>query len=303
MYELTHQNNFEPPKKASEVVTGHQLALNYCFSHRDSTLAFFPYSSTAHFINHSSQKPNAQLRWSKNKLHQSQWLDLPPKKLLKKASGLLLDVVATQDISPGDEIRIDYGNDWQNAWNKYVSEWKPQPSAHVSLNSQDNFQNITSTSAVVNVIRTLSEQKTNSYPINIQTACYYHVGDEEKEEGQLEKEEKNDRADLKLYWDLRANHLKESYLRPCDILERTSSLSTTHNSKKYTARIYEYNSDDTEEESIFPLIVHDIPRIAIRFLSKPYMSNQLKKKSFRHFIGIPDDIFPSKWKDIKQKST
>ena len=303
MYELTHQNNFEPPKKASEVVTGHQLALNYCFSHRDSTLAFFPYSSTAHFINHSSQKPNAQLRWSKNKLHQSQWLDLPPKKLLKKASGLLLDVVATQDISPGDEIRIDYGNDWQNAWNKYVSEWKPQPSAHVSLNSQDNFQNITSTSAAVNVIRTLSEQKTNPYPINIQTACYYHVGDEEKEEGQLEKEEKNDRADLKLYWDLRANHLKESYLRPCDILERTSSLSTTHNSKKYTARIYEYNSDDTEEESIFPLIVHDIPRIAIRFLSKPYMSNQLKKKSFRHFIGIPDDIFPSKWKNIKQKST
>ena len=36
----------------------------------------------------------------------------------------------SQDIQPGKELFIDYGQEWVDAWNTYVKEWKPPERSH-----------------------------------------------------------------------------------------------------------------------------------------------------------------------------
>jgi hypothetical protein len=36
----------------------------------------------------------------------------------------MLDVVAVKDIEPDEEIFIDYGSEWEQAWEDHVRKWK-----------------------------------------------------------------------------------------------------------------------------------------------------------------------------------
>jgi len=255
--------DFKLPEFKNKVMT-HQLLLNYCFGHRDSSLLFLPYSSNVLFINHSSQKTNAKLRWSKHKLHKSTWLDLPPKELLKKSSGLIIELIATQDINVGDEIYLDYGKDWEEAWNTHLSKWKQSPQKQKgTIKMVENYDNYY---AEDDVVPTILEQKILSYPKNIQTACVLN--------NSLERH-KNGKTKLKFFW---GGSEDNASLFPCDILER--NLSNT----KFVARFW-------------PFVVHNIPRSAVKFISRVYSSNQSNKNAFRHSISIPDDMIPSRWKD------
>jgi len=284
MYELIF-HELKPPEKSNHFI-GYQLLLNYCFGHMDSPLLFFPYSSSVNFINHSSKKANAEIRWSNNDFHQPEWLHLPPDEIYDKRSGLIFDIIATKDIYPGDEIYIDYGKDWEEAWNTYVSQWKPSPSSYVSLRYFDKFQNVTSTSAKVPIIRTIKEQKVHPYPENIRTGCHYKFENENKKSEYTEA----NKVSLDLYWEREGLILGNEKIISCDVLERKTSFE---NYNYYTVRVYK---DDFDQNDEFPLIVHDVPRVAIEFINHRYTSNQAKKNTFRHFIGIPDDMVPSQWK-------
>ena len=37
----------------------------------------------------------------------------------------MLEFVASRDIQPGEEVFIDYGEEWQNAWDEHVKKWEP----------------------------------------------------------------------------------------------------------------------------------------------------------------------------------
>jgi SET domain-containing protein len=41
------------------------------------------------------------------------------------SAGLAMTFVATQDIQPGEEIFLDYGDSWEKAWNEHVEKWTP----------------------------------------------------------------------------------------------------------------------------------------------------------------------------------
>jgi len=264
MYEFLMKNYTAP--KVTNKMTGFQLLLNYCFGHVDSSLLFLPYSSGIYFINHSSQKPNAKLRWSKHKFHKSSWFVLPPKDLLKKKTRLMLELIATQDIYPGDEIYIDYGKDWEQAWNTYLSNWKQSSQPQTYNDSLKLIDDVPVTKDYVAL--TKMEQKTTPYPHNVRTACV--IGDkyEKAIQGKIK---------LNLYWDS-----SESFMIPCDILERDFT------NTKYVALVHLKVS----------VVIHDIPHTSVKFISRLYTSNQAKNNGFRHSIGIPDEIFPSQWKGV-----
>lgn len=62
-------------EKVMEMV-GHQLLLNYCYGHVNSSLILFPYSPTVNCINHGSiEKANAEIRWSSYPYHKGEWLN------------------------------------------------------------------------------------------------------------------------------------------------------------------------------------------------------------------------------------
>jgi len=117
-------------------VTGYQPWLNYCFGHRSSSLLLCPYSSI--FINHSKE-PNAKIVWSTDPVFHNASILEEPVSIFDNiwSTKLSFEYIAIKDINEGDEILIDYGDEWQEAWDKHVvEEWKPQENAKTYISSQ-----------------------------------------------------------------------------------------------------------------------------------------------------------------------
>lgn len=287
----------------NEEPIGHQLLLNYCFGHVDSKLLLCP-QTNAILINHCSNRqegkeicdgntPNAKIQWA------SGW-DPTTDDWLKKSvpgiasltdygvRGLSLEVVATRDIAPNEEIFIDYGENWEKAWNNHVQNWEApddktyQP--YANINKHD--------------FRTTKELETNPYPSNIEMVCYEGGLIEkytEYEEDDDEEEEDDDDYEV-VDWDAieeLAIDGKERFdcdpedltvfdnLLPCEIVEIGKGTD------EYLVRIF-------LDEKKF--LVDRFPKDSLLLKRKRYSTDQHLQGTFRHFIEISDDIFPEQWK-------
>ncbi|KAL3910590.1 MAG: hypothetical protein SGILL_007635, partial [Bacillariaceae sp.] len=83
---------------------------------------------------------------------------------------------------------------------------------------------------------------------------------------------------------------KEGWFRdykgfPCNILERHDENQT------YDVALQYQENDEWFEER-----VEGVPRKAIVFVDMPYTTDMHLLDTFRHSIGIPDDIMPEAWK-------
>jgi len=253
---------------------GEQLLLNYCYGNPRSSLLLFPYSPVTNFINHNFErsKVNTRIQWSKLATHKEEWLELSVEEVLSKQyAGLVMEFIATRDISEGEEIFIDYGNSWEDAWMNHVDNWNPANNAedHVPvelLNKEDE-------------IMTLEEQKSKPYPQNALLLCI-------------------------LPKDLISN-VDQNKTNEVDWYETFYTLNTIEYSEKCS--IFErYQSPDTNEtlyKAAIPkevnILVNNLPRRAIQFVDRPYTANQHGDGVFRQEIGIPDAIFPLKWRDLE----
>ena len=127
----TYQFSLNHPgkqRKLSSKRLGHQLLLNYCYGHQDSSsLVFFPYAPVVNMLNHGGENTNARIKWSNYSWHQTNWLtNTSAKDILSKGrSGLLFDIVATKPIQSGGEVFLDYGREWKEAWERQVDSWDP----------------------------------------------------------------------------------------------------------------------------------------------------------------------------------
>ena len=101
-------------------VSGHELIMNYCFGHPDSELMFVPYSPVVNYINHDGKNPNTKIQWTEES---KALLELHPIDVLEQHGGSLrLEYVALRDIGPEEEITIDYGTAWAEAWEAYQKD-------------------------------------------------------------------------------------------------------------------------------------------------------------------------------------
>jgi hypothetical protein len=72
-----------------------------------------------------------------------EWLEQPLDEWIDLLhAGLMFDYVAIRDIEPGEEIFLDYGDDWATAWDYHVANWKPPEDADryidaVTLNERE----------------------------------------------------------------------------------------------------------------------------------------------------------------------
>jgi len=174
-------------------LVGHQLLLNYCYGHKDSSLLFFPYSPSINFINHGMNKEdiNAKIRWSTYPYHKKEWLDLSLQDMKDQLhTGLMFDIVATRDIQRGEEILLDYGSDWVESWKEHANEWRIQMDEEEDEESIHQF-NMTDrldkpTTVDLNIIhkhpivRTEAEQQDDPYPPYIMTRCRFEPPSKEK---------------------------------------------------------------------------------------------------------------------------
>lgn len=267
--------HYHGQEKTEERVDTEQILLNYCFGHPESSLVFFPYSSSVHYINHDGVNPNAYLKWSQS--------DMNSKEILQKDvddvyTGLILEVVALRDINIGEEVTIDYGPDWQNAWHDHVDSWSLSK-GEIEINPQSVTKIMNVKSCDKKPIRTIEEQNEEPYPSCIRTACFSPSLNEQ----------------LNVTW----SYTKTDYenIRFCDITERIYN----NDNYWYTAKIYpqEHDQDekvDTNAEHVMTFIPHQ----AVFFIHDEYCSDIHLDNVFRQPIGVPVGLYPEKWLDMKK---
>ena len=276
-------------RQDGSIVQSTQLLQNYCFGHLNSSLLLYPYSHHVNFINHNSISPNAKLKWWKGS-H-----DYFNRSLLElqqsSSSQLMLELVATRTIDEGEEIYIDYGEEWESAWLEHVKSWHPRTEdlEHISaqmMNKDDSYD----------ILPTHREQQQMSrklFPEDVFTSCYYHYSPIKS--GSLTTTQSSSPIKSVVEW--KKEMIASRNLRPCIILDREKAICDD----KYIYTVQAMNRPTLDEKDRIPKghvhIVKNIPRHAIVFSDKTYTSDQHLEGAFRKekSLGI---LFPDQWKDL-----
>jgi hypothetical protein len=247
---------------------GHQLLLNYCYGHSSSSLVFFPYSPVVNFINHSKE-PNVKLQWS-SRMARKEWLQLSTEELLEHdhSAGLMMEFVALKDIQEGEEIVVDYGSPWEQAYKEFQFEddrngdWK----------EAEELREIE--------ILPKEHDKHNPLPDNVMTVCWIP----DVEDMTAVPGEKNSYQWSKM----RTKYL--DYTNECSILQVRQKVPPLY------LPMYDVKYKLSKKESI---IVKSLPRRAIEIVDRPYTKSQYRRNTFRHEIHLPDDMIPIGWRDLE----
>lgn len=249
-----------------------QLLLNYCFGHAESSLLLCPYGLLTALINHSHKKPNAKIQWAKEMRH-PEWLNMTLREWGGIThTGLSFDFVALRDIQEDEEILIDYGEEWERAWQEHAQSYDPPRQTYVPAYELNKMEDLR--------IRTIEEESYEIY--GVYTYCretYFEFS--------------GVKAKLKP-----AMHDGKEGLFPCRIIRRI-------NDDKYIAEIF----DRKYTESVAGEIPHDtvkqvlfnIPRDAFVFRDAQYHREHHQTWSFRYDMRIPDSMFPDAWRNLKKR--
>ena len=275
------------------------LLFNYCWGHSHSNVLLFPYSSLVNYINHGKEEvANVELRWSTMDGHQEEWLRLPADKILfKQRAGLVMEFVAKRNIQEGEEILVNYGSIWEEAWDNHISSWIPPIRSELyisaaTMNSQDNHIHL----------RTLREREIDPYPDNIHLYCLL------PDDFFINAEKSNDpsQEDEYTWWYPDSTNETDTFTaskstdrRECEILDRIKLKSCLESEGDYF--LYKVTMKSKSHFDKMPhdvsLVVTDVPRAAIQFADKPYTLDEFMKGTFREHMYLPDEMFPDAWID------
>lgn len=278
-----------------------QLLMNYCFGHPNTSLLLCPYSTGVNYINHNKSQANLRIKWTSDGAlgHNESYLHLPPWHFdyMKKVP-LAIDYVATKDIRAGEELFLDYGDHYEEAWAFFVREWEPSPDwASYMPASQINDEEL--------VIRTADEQISEPYPDNVMLHCHSTLerySMDELEEYGVEIGSIDHLETLFAWVDQDTASIDYGY--PCEVVKR--HFNEASDSFVYDVRfnveipveISELGDDKEQEESqVFTYERVRVPRPALKFLDRQGTTDMYLKTAFRHAIGLPDDMLPDEWRD------
>jgi len=243
------------------------LIINYSFGHRNSTVIITPYGGMVNYINHDKKRANVKLRWPLGEMvaHKPDWLtkDVPFLRDTVDKIGLSFEYIALRDIKEGEEIFMDYGNEWEEAWKDHVANWAPPEGAQDYLHTSEWAED--------EVLRTEKEVETNPYPPNFITMCHdsYRVG----EDGHYE------------------------WIRPLRTgPERFYCTVTGRSDGEHP--VYTVDLQLSEEESIE---VRNVEREGIFLYDEAFSDDWHLPGVFRHPIAIPDDIMPASWMNLPEE--
>lgn len=309
-----------------------QIIVNYCFGHKNSTILLFPYSSNVAYINHHATDYNTEVRWAKdfNFYHHDEWRNKSLEYLEEQwTSGMMLEFIALRDIHVGEEVLINYGNEWQKAWDEHVQKWQP-------TNPENDHNNLTLWTVFTEsnngkrgyvrseelnnevTIQTMEERIDDPLPHGIYSMCTINVNhDTAYLFAPMTTPFFKRRIDPGI--DMREDS-DDRHIHACTVTER-------YNITESNRRLWEEKDMDSGDEDEFDYLaqfdegqyrytvridiqkqgidggsiievheVMDVPRSTIAFVNGPYTSDVFLKNAFRHEMMLQDDIFPEAWK-------
>ena len=301
-----------------------QLLLNYCLGHQNTSLLLCP-NTNAVLLNHCSDrrpdihpcgkvhsKPNAKYQWAKWDKDTAVWLNLTVSEMKRQGGrGLSLDVVATRDIEEGEEVFVDYGLSWESAWDEHIKKWEPP----VFKNKKwTTAKELNKSLGPLEFSRDLSAQYiTNDSHDSLFTGCYYPYYDDDYDDDEgtwSSLEDENilwqdlpiDEAIQKYGADYDASVFaidengtySDGQFWPCVVVDKDEEQDN------YIVRIIQsdFHEETIWEKKKLPNIIMNYPRSSIRHFYKPYKSDIHLPGVFRHYMELPDDLFPEIWKNL-----
>lgn len=281
--------------RSNRVTTPQQdLVLNYCFGAPASSLYLCPYSAGINYINHNQTLANVRVQWASHSSmgHDDRNFDISPSRLdsIHGKSSLVFDYIVTKDIAKDEEIFLDYGDEFEQAWNRHVAAWQPDDQWESYISAGELNQVVRNNNIF---FRTEEEQVTDPYPANIVVRCHPSLGQKTMKDllrfGLRYNNQKH--MDSLFPWCEEENHtLNCGY--PCTIKNR---VPTKHG--------FTYDVTITVEDSsgnVAHVERTNLPKEAIRFFDRPHTSDIYLKSTFRHAIGIPNEMVPPVWRDLSQ---
>lgn len=259
-----------------------QLLLNFCLGHANSTILLSPYGPVFNVINHNQTLANVRLQWAlpERSNHHPELLEKNISHFFEeRSSKLAMELIALRDIQPDEEIFLDYGDEWEAAWQDHLSNWKPEPDADQYISADEMNRNNPEE------LKTEFEQLIDPYPSNV--AIVFDSTFQNRRWVSAFKRKK----DISRF-------RKSGNNVPCEILD----YKMVDSRRLYTIALLEEVEDDDDEEEERLVLVEEMPRAAFSFEDKPYTADMFLTNAFRHDIRIPDDIFPDAWKNIKPKA-
>jgi SET domain len=276
-----------------------QLVLNYCYGSRDSSILLCPYGGGVNYINHNKTLQNVRVEWATNfdivhnatAVREGTIADFE----VSNRPQLAFQYIATRDIPAGEELYMDYGDEWETAWLDHVATYRQRSSSTDPYVSAQLFNSEFGDKPV----RTEREQQMDPYPTNLQMRCHRAllVG--------------SPPVTIPTYrivyrWSDR------DYGLPCRVLDRfvepagedlqgetrppaAGLLYTIH--VEWLADEGEIGSPDATRTLTW-IERTDVPRSAIRFFDVPGTTDLNQPAAFRHHVGIPDEIFPPQWRNL-----
>jgi SET domain len=261
----------------------YQILINYCFGHPESTILLCPYGAGVNYINANRTKANVKVQWAQdgNTNHNSSWLDTKPEDMeWVHKTMLAMDYVALRDIKKGEELFLDYGNSWEQAWEAHVKAWE-------AVTEREEYISSTQYNAIHSSapVRTLEELRDNPYPQNLQINCHPALIKSLFHEMDYENRYKDPLDFIE-----QVGWLPENKGFECDILEHDTTTDT-----------YKVTLEWTEDGQTHEKVRDNVPRKAIMFVDSPYTTDIHLPSAFRHPIDIPDEMLPEAWRNMECK--
>jgi hypothetical protein len=234
--------------------------------------------------------------------------------------GLLLEFIAIRDISEGEEVLIDYGEEWQKAWDEHAKHWAP-------VNPEKDFNNYTHltkwssandggikyrraeefTEQVSEPIRTLEEQKSNPYPKNVVIKCRVDI---EYEIGNYTHAPKTTPF-YKRKWVTEDMGRRNKNMRKCNVTSRREIPRISFDDEKpedndghpylYTIEVNNVKKQQGKLSIRENHVITHVPYEAIEFVNEKYTSDMFLKSAFRHEMALPDGLWPEAWMNLATK--
>ena len=253
-------------------------------------MLLYPYAPTVNYVNHHATKFNAELRWSKHASHKAEWLNMKPRELTRlEHAGMIIDMVATRDIEVGEEVYLHYGNEWDSKWNDYVANWKLQP-------ENEGYIPASVLNKQVEWLRTREELATAPYPDKVFTGCFLSSFDPPRSPESFH-EPKEWRYKPGMFND--AENVDECLVVARETDADPNEVDSERDS--FNPPLVTYTVEVHRHYHGPPLVVKGVPRTAIVFFDRMYANDQYLRHTFRHEIGLPDEMVPDAWRDLKKE--
>ena len=216
---------------------------------------------------------------------------------------------------------INYGKDWQRAWDAHVKSWEP-------ISPESDYNNLTLwtdrsesnngklgyvRADVLNEdtkspIRITKEQITDPYPHCVQIMCKVNVNHESAYHWEPEtvpfftrewEEQKDNPSDA-----------DDKHIHNCNITKRYYDDEDSEDDEEDVEEIeheYLYEVELLVQKKSEDMVINerheitDVPRKAIEFANIHYTSDVFLKNSFRHEMKLPDELFPKAWMNLMPK--